>query len=122
VRGPLKIAMIAPPWLPVPPVGYGGIENVLQVLVPALMDLGAHVELFTVNESTMKASKKHTLFRSGQYRHITEPLYSALPIITSQTLFALNSIRRVGDFDIIHSHNGFIDPLAAAYSDDLPPL
>jgi hypothetical protein len=27
----LRIAMLAPPWIPVPPPGYGGIEAVVDL-------------------------------------------------------------------------------------------
>ena len=32
---PLTVLINAGPWLPVPPPGYGGIENVLACLIPA---------------------------------------------------------------------------------------
>ena len=118
----MKIAMLAPPWLPIPPNGYGGIENVLAVLVPALMKQGAEVELFTVGESTIEATKKHSLYKTGQYDYIHGPVYNALPIVIAQTMFAFNIVAKAGDFDIIHSHNGFVDPMAAAYADNLPPI
>ncbi len=118
----MKIAMIAPPWLPVPPVGYGGIENVLAVLVPALMELGAEVELFTVGETTLKATKNHSLYETGQYKYIHHPMYDALPITVAHSLFAVNKILDTGDFDIIHSHNGYIDIAIAAYANNLPPI
>lgn len=51
--------MIAPPWLPIPPDGYGGIENVLVGLVSGLMDLSVKVELFATGDSKIKAAK-HT--------------------------------------------------------------
>ena len=44
--GPLNIAMLAPPWLPIPPEGYGGIEQVVDLLCKGLVDLGHHVTLF----------------------------------------------------------------------------
>ena len=28
---PLRIAMLAPPWIAVPPPGYGGIETVVAI-------------------------------------------------------------------------------------------
>ena len=118
----MKIAMIAPPWLPIPPVGYGGIENVLAVLVPALMELGAEVELFTVGETTIKATKNHSLYKIGQYEYIHEPMYNALPIAIAHTLYAINKVLAAGDFDIIHSHNGYVDTLVAAYADNVPPV
>src|SRR3954449_5784778 len=36
----MRIALIAPPWLPVPPPGYGGTEVVLDGLARGLVDAG----------------------------------------------------------------------------------
>lgn len=114
--------MLAPPWLSIPPEGYGGIENVLAVLVPALRDLGVRVELFTIGDSTIRSDKKHWLYKEEQYKFIHEPMYNSLPIALAHTLFALNVVKEAGDFDIIHTHNGYIDPLTAVYTDgNLPP-
>ncbi len=33
----LRIAMLAPPWISVPPAGYGGVESVVSVLTEALV-------------------------------------------------------------------------------------
>ena len=38
----MKVLMNAGPWLPVPPHGYGGIENVVATLVPELRRLGVY--------------------------------------------------------------------------------
>jgi glycosyltransferase involved in cell wall biosynthesis len=119
----LRVAMIAPPWLPVPPKGYGGIENVIAALVPALMKKGVEVELFTTGDSTLRATKKHYLYETGQYEHIHRPQYEAAPIVAAHVLFALNIIREAGDFDVIHDHNNFYGPLALANADQsLPPV
>ena len=37
--------MVAPPWYPVPPEGYGGIELVVQLLATELAARGHHVTL-----------------------------------------------------------------------------
>ncbi len=37
---PLRIAMLAPPWIPVPPPGYGGVESVVGALTEALVRRG----------------------------------------------------------------------------------
>src|SRR6185312_3608306 len=113
----MKVAMLAPPWLPVPPVGYGGTENVLAVLIPELMKLGVHVELFTVGETTIRATRNHWLYKEGQYSFFHEPFYHTLPIAMAQLIFALRKVRAAGDFDIVHSHNYFVDLLASLYSD-----
>jgi glycosyltransferase involved in cell wall biosynthesis len=43
---PLRIALIAPPWYPVPPRGYGGIELVVHLLHRELDRLGHDVTVF----------------------------------------------------------------------------
>src|ERR1017187_6629058 len=48
----MRIGLIAPPWLPVPPPGYGGTEVVIDNLARGLKVLGHDVRLFTVGEST----------------------------------------------------------------------
>ncbi len=45
-RAPLAIGVIAPPYFPLPPSGYGGIERVVALLVDGLVDRGHDVTLF----------------------------------------------------------------------------
>ena len=45
-KAPLRIAMLAPPWIPVPAPAYGGIEEVVRLLTAGLADRGHHVTLF----------------------------------------------------------------------------
>jgi glycosyltransferase involved in cell wall biosynthesis len=47
----LKIAIIAPPWIPVPPPQYGGIETAIYNLVEGLTELGQEVILFAPKDS-----------------------------------------------------------------------
>ncbi|HUC88302.1 MAG TPA: glycosyltransferase family 4 protein [Candidatus Binatia bacterium] len=118
----MRVAMIAPPWLAVPPTGYGGIENVLAVLVPELLNLGVEVELFTTGDSTVKATKKHWLYPNGQYDQIHKPQYEAVPISLAHLMFTLNKVEDDGGFDLIHDHLGFLGPAVLAYAcRNLPP-
>jgi len=48
----MRIGLIAPPWIPVPPPAYGGTEEVIDNLARGLAALGHDVRLFTVGEST----------------------------------------------------------------------
>ena len=48
----MQIAIIAPPWVPIPPVAYGGTEAVLDTLARGLKDLGHQVLLCTTGDST----------------------------------------------------------------------
>lgn len=51
----MKIALVAPPWLPLPPTGYGGIELVVSDLADGLVDVGQDVTLFASGDSQSKA-------------------------------------------------------------------
>ncbi|MEA2367280.1 MAG: hypothetical protein QOE69_1885 [Thermoleophilaceae bacterium] len=39
----MKVAMLAPPWIPIPPPGYGGIEQVIALLAAELIRRGNEV-------------------------------------------------------------------------------
>jgi glycosyltransferase involved in cell wall biosynthesis len=53
----MRIAIIAPPWLPVPPPAYGGTEFVLDGLARALTASGHEVLLCTTGDSTCPVSR-----------------------------------------------------------------
>ncbi|MEW6155192.1 MAG: glycosyltransferase family 4 protein [Actinomycetota bacterium] len=48
----MRIAVIAPPWLPVPPTGYGGTEVVLDTLCRGLAAADHDVLLYATGDST----------------------------------------------------------------------
>ncbi|HWP28544.1 MAG TPA: glycosyltransferase family 4 protein [Chloroflexota bacterium] len=52
----MKIGMLAPPWLPVPPTGYGGIELVVAQLADGLTARGHQVMLFAPGDSQTRAA------------------------------------------------------------------
>ncbi|HEV2412978.1 MAG TPA: glycosyltransferase [Candidatus Saccharimonadales bacterium] len=101
---------------------YHGIENVVHYLASSLYKAGHHVELFTVGGSTTRVSKKHWYHKEEQYKHIHRPWYEATSVTAPHILYALEVIRRAGDFDIIHDHNSFMGPaMLSSIGDDLPP-
>jgi glycosyltransferase involved in cell wall biosynthesis len=51
----LHIAHLAPPWIPVPPVTYGGTELMAAQLISGLQARGAKVRLYAAGDSTIKA-------------------------------------------------------------------
>ena len=116
----LRVAMIAPPWLSVPPTGYGGLEEMLFGLVRGLKKLGVEVELFSIASSRVRGVKVNSFFKEETYPHIHRPIYESAPLAVSQVMFALQSIRIDRKFDIIHDHNGYIGPLALNYFTQLP--
>src|SRR5438067_731320 len=48
----MKIALIAPPFIAVPPKNYGGTELFIADLVNGLKEKGIDVVLYTIGEST----------------------------------------------------------------------
>ena len=122
---PLRVAILAPPWLKIPPVGYGGIEVVLSGLIDGLKKQGVEVEVFGVGATKIPGVKTRYLYKEEQYEYIHLPMYASLPIIGAHIQFALNEIKKDGNFDVIHDHNGYLGPqlLSIATQDkDLPPV
>ncbi len=57
-RSPLRVGIIAPPWLPVPPVAYGGTENVIDILARGLVAAGVDVALVTTGDATCPVTRR----------------------------------------------------------------
>ncbi len=60
----MRVAVIAPPWLAVPPSGYGGTELVLDVLCRGLQEQGHEVLLCTTGDSTCPVERHWVFERS----------------------------------------------------------
>ncbi|AEB08023.1 glycosyltransferase family 4 protein [Desulfobacca acetoxidans] len=52
------LAHIAPPWIPVPPLTYGGTELMVDLLVRGLRKRGLEVVVFCSGDSTLPAPKE----------------------------------------------------------------
>ena len=48
----MRIGLIAPPWVPVPPPAYGGLEAVVDRLARGLVDAGHEVLLAAAANSS----------------------------------------------------------------------
>jgi glycosyltransferase involved in cell wall biosynthesis len=51
-RAAIRIGILAPPWLPVPPPKYGGTESVIDRLARGLAAAGHEVRLWTTGDSS----------------------------------------------------------------------
>src|SRR4051812_45075994 len=60
----MRIALIAPPWVPVPPPSYGGTEAVIDGLARALQAAGHDVFLFATGDSTTPVERAHHFERA----------------------------------------------------------
>lgn len=63
--GGLHVGLLAPPWMPVPPLEYGGTEAVVDQLARGLTRHGCAVTLFTTGDSTCPVGRSWYLERSG---------------------------------------------------------
>jgi glycosyltransferase involved in cell wall biosynthesis len=106
--------MVAPPWIPVPPPGYGGIEQVVALLCDALVERGHDVELFCAPGSGTKATVRPLLSAPHPDR-IERALYEA-----DHTARAFEGIDEgaaaENPFDVVHDHSGYT---ALAFADRL---
>jgi glycosyltransferase involved in cell wall biosynthesis len=103
----MKIAQIAPPWIAVPPEGYGGTEWVVKHLCDGLVANGHEVHLYATGDSHTPA-QLHALFPAEMPDRIGQTSFDA-----RHASWALEQIEAAGDFDLIHDHSGF---LAVAFS------
>ena len=48
----MRIGIVAPPWVPIPPPAYGGTESVIDRLARGMVAAGHDVLLWTTGDST----------------------------------------------------------------------
>lgn len=101
----LRIAMLAPPWLPVPPTGYGGIESVVALLSDGLADRGHDVTLFAAPGSHSRAAVR-TVLPACYPDRIERALHEADHV--ARVFDAVDQAAATGQpYDLIHDHCGF---------------
>ncbi|RZU77931.1 glycosyltransferase involved in cell wall biosynthesis [Micromonospora kangleipakensis] len=105
---PLRIAMVAPPWLSLPPPGYGGLEHVVAGLVDGLVGEGHAVTLFGAGAEHGTAAEFVSTAPDLQYRRLGE----ALPELAH--LARVKNLISAADFDVVHDHTT-IGPLIASH-------
>jgi glycosyltransferase involved in cell wall biosynthesis len=115
-ESPLRIAMLAPPWISVPSAGYGGVESMVSTLTEALVRIGHDVTLFCAPGSASRAEVV-TLLDEPHPNEIERALFEV-----DHVAQAFDRIELTGDtdpFDVIHDHSGFT-ALAMANRVDTP--
>lgn len=101
----LHIAVLAPPWIPIPPPGYGGIEFVVDLLVDALVDVQHDVELFCAPGSQSRAKVRPLLDRPHP-ESIERALFEGDH--TGRAFRAIEAAAAEGHpFDVVHDHSGY---------------
>jgi glycosyltransferase involved in cell wall biosynthesis len=94
----LRIALVAPPLLPVPPTRYGGLERIVAVLADGLLERGHDVTLFAPGDSTFAGRLVPTV-PSGLWNEGFHPDPGAHFARTIELVLG-----RAHEFDVIHSH------------------
>jgi glycosyltransferase involved in cell wall biosynthesis len=100
----LTVLMNAGPWLPVPPPGYGGIENIVATLVPELRARGVRIVLASVGESTLEADEYLQVFAEGQFGHLQRPYNQVMGLAHAHMQAVVSRVRRHEDIDLVHDH------------------
>jgi glycosyltransferase involved in cell wall biosynthesis len=105
----MRIAVVAPPWTPIPPPLYGGIELVVDQLASGLVAAGHDVTLFATGDSTSSVPLKWVLPEAeGQRIGMSVP----------EMRHILHAYSAIEDFDIVHDHS----VLGPFYSERFPDL
>ena len=86
---------MAPPWAPIPPPLYGGIELVVDQLATGLLAAGHDVTLFATGDSTCQVPLDWVLPEAEGMR-----IGMAVP----EMRHVLHSYRSITDFDVVHDH------------------
>jgi glycosyltransferase involved in cell wall biosynthesis len=95
---PMRIALLAGPMVPVPPVAYGGTERVVAALTTELRRLGHDVTVFASGDSSVDARLRpvieRALWRTGYRGDVSAHMLRAVARCWAEA----------DQFDIVHSH------------------
>ncbi|HME04429.1 MAG TPA: glycosyltransferase family 4 protein [Solirubrobacteraceae bacterium] len=96
--------MLAPPWISVPPPGYGGVESVVGVLTEALVRRGHAVTLFCAPGSRSSA-RVVPMLQASHPEAIERSLYEADHV--ARAFEEIDVAAYDARFDVVHDHCGF---------------
>ena len=103
----LRIAQVAPPWYPIPPKGYGGIELIVALLADGLADAGQDVTLFATGDSSTRGKLSYVYPKA---------LPEKIGMAHIEIPHVMAPYFRAREFDIIHDHTA-LGPMVANFID-----
>ncbi|MEB3330323.1 MAG: glycosyltransferase family 4 protein [Candidatus Sericytochromatia bacterium] len=95
----MRIGLIAPISLPVPPPGYGGTERVVGWLADGLVERGHEVELFATGDGVTRAKLRHQLATSLERQGASRAAIEAAE--AAHAAWALADARGL---ELVHDH------------------
>jgi len=105
----VRIGLIAPPWLPVPPPAYGGTEAVVDRLARGMQAAGHDVVLFTTGDATCPVERRW-VFEAAQAPRMGEAVAELRHLVHAYDALA--------SCDLVHDHT----VVGPAYAERLPAL
>ncbi|MBI3305230.1 glycosyltransferase family 4 protein [Candidatus Parcubacteria bacterium] len=103
----LRIAQLAPLWIPIPPRTYGGIELVLSELTEELVRRGYDITLFASGDSKTSAKFIPVIEKAIWLDHELKNPHAPVMQMLKEVF------DRFYEFDILHNHfNFFMFPLS----------
>ena len=90
----LRVGLIAPPWVPVPPPVYGGTELVIDQLARGLTAAGHDVVLFASGDSTCPVRRRWCYPRA----------LGTVSDLIAELAHVEQAYRQLTDVDLIHDH------------------
>jgi glycosyltransferase involved in cell wall biosynthesis len=107
---PLRIALLAPPMVPVPPIEYGGTERIVAVLEEELTRRGHKVTTFAAGDSDVRGELvptiEQSLWATGYRGDVTNYMVLSLARCWAEQ----------ERFDVVHSHAETLGFLFARYA------
>jgi glycosyltransferase involved in cell wall biosynthesis len=107
----MRIGLLAPPWTPIPPPLYGGIELVVDELARGFVAAGHEVMLYTTGDSTCPVPRKWVLPTAEGMR-----IGMAVPELR-HVMHAYEELS--SGYDIVHDHS-VVGPFHAEHYPALP--
>lgn len=124
----MRVAIIAPPWVPVPPPLYGGTEAVLDYLARGLRDAGHDVLLYATGDSTCEVPTQFSrdsaagTVDAGMVTELHHAVnaYEAIvawgaDVVHDHTLVGPHIARRYGIPVVTTNHGPFVSDLGDCY-------
>lgn len=107
----MRVGLIAPPWVPVPPPNYGGTEEVVDQMARGLQANGHDVVLFTTGDATCPVPRKSVFATAPEDMNFSMP----------ECRHVQAAYEEFTNCDVIHDHTT-VGPIWAQASGTTTPI